>query len=512
MPQFSSSEPSIDRAAAPGDKLSRAETAALTSEIDAAEKLLNDSKSAQGFAGKIFDGMKENLGGSSSGDSWPGRLWAAVLDEDLSSSKLKANLERARTVVASGDIAAIKQLRQKESDGKSSFSAVSAVKHYDGSQQAGVNFIADTAVLTAALASRGSGKAFGQYVNIAARGAVIKTAIKAIDGNYSDVGDDLATGAVLAATIPLANRLGQSTAPFSPTLSHAVEGAVIGHGQQTVGAYEHARGKGAQTASALTEAFTASSKNPYGALFGAATGGLAGYWSVARAGKLSASERALPVVSEDLASATKLVGSEKNTSTFTQLEADDLFTKPLSELKDVIDRNMLDLTRRVEQAGDVPRLAFHGAPQSRASIVHNFYENGVAHDLPFYIASPLKKANTASEKLADIVSSFKHASGYAGTPAHGKVFVFDASAADMSGMYIKNRPAALPEPFMTSANAGEKVGGLSADLKLIKVFEAEELRFAQPPVTLADYMERIGYLEPLELQRLANEVLKAAGI
>ena len=69
-------------------------------------------------------------------------------------------------------------------------------------------------------------------------------------------------------------------------------------------------------------------------------------------------------------------------------------------------------------------------------------------------------------------------SGYAGTPATGKLFAFDASGADMSGMYIKGRPAELPSLFARSEHAGEKVMGLDHDLKLLKVFEADELRLS----------------------------------
>jgi hypothetical protein len=50
--------------------------------------------------------------------------------------------------------------------------------------------------------------------------------------------------------------------------------------------------------------------------------------------------------------------------------------------------------------------------------------------MPLYVASPMKRAEDASCRLADLMSSLKHASGYAGTPATGKLFAFDASAAE----------------------------------------------------------------------------------
>jgi hypothetical protein len=517
MPQFSLPELETETYASKGGKLSRAETKALTNQIDAAEKMLNESKASQGLVGKIYDGMKANLGGSARATNWPEKLWAAVLDEDLSSSRIRENLRDARSAIASGEIEAVKHLRVNGPDGKSTFAAVNAAKSYDKSQEQGVNFIADTAVLSAAIAGRGKG--LNQYLNIAARGAVIKTAIKAIDGSYSHPGDDLASGAILALSVPFANKLGHGSSlanVFSGrslrTVSHAIEGAVIGHTQQTVSVYENARGQGFEPGKAVIDALSSSSKNPYGLLIGAATGGLGGYFTFGRKAHSPscATQLETRLTSPEVSGLAST--SEKSVSAFVTMETDDLFYKPLNQLKEVLDHNMLNLTSRLEGAGVTPQLAFHGAPQSRAAIVENFFGKGVSHDLPLYLASPLKTANTATEKLADIVSSFKHASGYAGTPAHGKLFVFDAGAADMSGMYIKGKPAALPAPFQPSVNAAEKVSSLSNDLKLLKVFEAEELRYVQPPQTIPDYFERLSYLEPLELQRLADAVLKAAGI
>ncbi len=198
---------------------------------------------------------------------------------------------------------------------------------------------------------------------------------------------------------------------------------------------------------------------------------------------------------------------------FVQLSKERLFHSPLEELQATAEHNIKGLVARVEQAGEsLPRLAFHGGPPERAKIVEDFYLHGKQYEMPLYVASPMKRAEDASSRLADVMSSFKHASTYAGTPATGKLFAFDASAADMSGMYIKGKPAGLPDLFKRSEYAGEKVMGLDPDLKLLKVFEADELRYMQPPTDLPDYFKRLPYLEQLEVQRQAHALLQAIGL
>ncbi|MFA7340925.1 MAG: hypothetical protein WC028_29345 [Candidatus Obscuribacterales bacterium] len=205
--------------------------------------------------------------------------------------------------------------------------------------------------------------------------------------------------------------------------------------------------------------------------------------------------------------------SKALSSDFVQLSKERLFHSPLQELQATAEHNMKGLLARVEQAGEtMPRLAFHGGPPERAKIVEDFYLHGKDYEMPLYVASPMKRAEDASSRLADVMSSFKHASGYAGTPATGKLFAFDASGADMSGMYIKGRPAELPSLFARSEHAGEKVMGLDPDLKLLKVFEADELRYTQPPTDLPDYLKRLPYLEQLEVQRQAHALLQAIGL
>ncbi len=205
--------------------------------------------------------------------------------------------------------------------------------------------------------------------------------------------------------------------------------------------------------------------------------------------------------------------SKAVTGDFVQLSKERLFHSPLNELQATAEHNMKGLLARVEQAGEsMPRLAFHGGPPERAKIVEDFYLHGKDYEMPLYVASPMKRAEDASSRLADVMSSFKHASGYAGTPATGKLFAFDASGADMSGMYIKGRPAELPSLFARSEHAGEKVMGLDPDLKLLKVFEADELRYTQPPTDLPDYFKRLPYLEQLETQRQAHALLQAIGL
>ncbi|CAN5289356.1 hypothetical protein BH11CYA1_BH11CYA1_12380 [soil metagenome] len=210
---------------------------------------------------------------------------------------------------------------------------------------------------------------------------------------------------------------------------------------------------------------------------------------------------------------TVLVESKVATNDFVQLSKERLFHAPLAELQATAERNIKGLVARVEQAGEsMPRLAFHGGPPERAQIVEDFYLHGKHHDMPLYVASPLKRAEDASGRLSDVISSFQHARSYAGAPASGKVFAFDASDVNMTGMYIKGKPAQLPALFKPSEHGAERVMHLDPDLKLLKVFEAEELLYTQPPQNLPDYLERLAYLEQLEVQRHAHALLQAIGL
>lgn len=353
----------------------------LSKPLATTEKNFKVSLEQQGFVGQLYDGLKNNFGGSSKSDSWLERRWSAVLDAELGSEAVERRLTAAKPLFSS--------------DGKGNLvlSASQAARDFERSQENGKYVIAGGALaLSATLLLRG--------------------------------------GAGLARNV---GRLFEGAAE-AKSLSAGTETAL------------------------LVEA---------------------------------------KVVRPD----------------FVQLSKERLFHSPLEELQATAEHNIKGLVARVEQAGEsLPRLAFHGGPPERAKIVEDFYLHGKQYEMPLYIASPMKRAEDASSRLADVMSSFKHASSYAGTPATGKLFAFDASAADMSGMYIKGRPAGLPDLFKRSEHAGEKVMGLDPDLKLLKVFEANELRYMQPPTDLPDYFKRLPYLEQLEVQRQTHALLQAIGV
>ena len=352
-------------------------TTELATTIVATEKNFKVSLAQEGLAGQIYDGLKNNFGGSRKSDSWLERRWATVLDSGLGSEAVARQFAAAKTLFSS--------------DGKGNLvlSASQAAKDFDRSQEIGKYVVGGAAIaLSATLFLRGRGK-----------------------------------------------------------LLEGAEGAA----------------QGKSLSSGMERAFLGESK-------------------------------AL-------------------NSDFVQLNKERLFHSPLQELQATAEHNMKGLLARVEQAGEsMPRIAFHGAPPERAKIVEDFYLHGKDYKMPLYIASPMKRAEEASSTLADLMSSFKRASGYAGTPATGKLFAFDASKANMSGMYIKGSPAELPPLFARSEHAGEKVMGLDPDLKLVKVFEADELRYTQPPTDLPDYLKRLPYLEQLEVQRQAHVLLQAIGL
>jgi len=346
------------------------------SDLASTEKNFKVSLGQQNLVGKLYDGLKNNFGGSSKSESWLERKWSAVLDSDLGSEAVARQL------------AAAKPLFSSDGKGNLVLSASQAAKDFDRSQENGKYVIGGAAI-------------------------------------------------VLSATVLLRGRVG---------LGRWSEGAVEGK-------------------------------------------------------SLSAG------VEKTLLGESKAV-----TSDFVQLNKERLFHSPLHELQETAEHNMKGLLARVEKAGEsMPRLAFHGGPLERAKIVEDFYVHGKDYEMPLYIASPIKRAEDASSRLADVMSSFKHASSYAGAPATGKLFAFDASKANMSGMYIKGKPADLPSLFARSENAAEKVMGLDPDLKLVRVFEADELRYVQPPTDLPDYLKRLPYLEQLEVQRQTHLLLKALG-
>ncbi|MBP9094361.1 hypothetical protein KBI23_25310 [bacterium] len=126
---------------------------------------------------------------------------------------------------------------------------------------------------------------------------------------------------------------------------------------------------------------------------------------------------------------------------------------------------MKGLLARVEQAGEsMPRLAFHGGPPEIAKIVQDFYLHDKDYEMPLYVASPMKRAEDANSRLADVMSSFN----------------------TLAAMLVLRPPVS----FLPLMLAGLRCHAC----------------------TLPDYLKRLPYLEQLETQRQAHALLQAIGL
>ncbi|MBX9572112.1 MAG: hypothetical protein K2X77_24680 [Candidatus Obscuribacterales bacterium] len=207
------------------------------------------------------------------------------------------------------------------------------------------------------------------------------------------------------------------------------------------------------------------------------------------------------------------VVAESLSNQFINLDEERFFNAPLSELDRIGKANRSNLLARIKEKGEkLPQLAFHGAPPDRAASLEKYFQSGNGKDFGIYIAMPVKAESNAEARLSDLMSTFNHARSYSGAPPQGKLFAFDMTGIAPRGLRIKGEPSSLPEGFFAaSKNGGERTINLS-ELNLARVFETKELLYAQPPVSLPDYGQRIAYLEGLELQRLADILLRHYGV
>jgi hypothetical protein len=141
----------------------------LTQEVSQAEKELSTTKSKQGWLGNSWDWIKNTVGASPKGKSWwnPSRWWGSVVNSDEGSrstgkglESIKNGLQGLQASLKSGNLEEFKekytQLTGKPFDldaiqgnltsGKGLLSEnekIQGVKHYQESQKAGVDIIAD---------------------------------------------------------------------------------------------------------------------------------------------------------------------------------------------------------------------------------------------------------------------------------------------------------------------------------------------------------------------------------
>lgn len=264
----------------------------LSQELNRTEHNFHKSRDTQGVLGSSYDWMKNNLGGSYETGSWIGRRWSNVLNYDMGSEAIQKNIDRTKQLVASGDTDKIARASEI-ADGRINLKATNTAKEYNNDQRLAVNLLADTATFAAVTLTRGKGGR--DILELAVRGAVVKSGLKAVDGSYSKPLDDAATGAFIGVMTPLAGALGRGTgmvaetapairALSTTTQSRAVsavrfgtEGAALGHTQQISSLFEQKRLDGERAGQAFWKANLDSIANPTGAALGFAGGALGGF-------------------------------------------------------------------------------------------------------------------------------------------------------------------------------------------------------------------------------------------
>ncbi|MFA5911313.1 MAG: hypothetical protein WC815_21265 [Vicinamibacterales bacterium] len=255
----------------------------LSKELNRAEHNFHKSRDTQGVLGSSYDWMKNNLGGSYETGSWFARRWSNVLNYDMGSEAIQKNIDRTKQLVAAGQTDKIVKATEI-ADGRISLKTTNTAREYNNDQRLGVNFLADTATFAAVALARGKG-----VIDLAVRGAVVKSGLKAVDGSYSKPLDDAATGAFIGVMTPFAGALGKTTGMIAETAPAALqsravsavrfgtEGAVLGHTQQISSLFEQKRVDGERAGQAFWKANLDSVANPTGAALGFVGGGLGGF-------------------------------------------------------------------------------------------------------------------------------------------------------------------------------------------------------------------------------------------
>ena len=136
-----------------------------------------------------------------------------------------------------------------DKDGNLKLKVQSDATKYGDSQRNGVGLVSDIVALTAATLGRGKGS------SSMLKGAIAKAGLKGIDGNFSNFGEDFASGAVLGLSVLIAGRIAEKYVATMPqAVKSAAEGAVMGFAQGTTTNYETLR---RQNKSVLESALTA---------------------------------------------------------------------------------------------------------------------------------------------------------------------------------------------------------------------------------------------------------------
>lgn len=262
------------RGSAQSDSAESIDYAKLTQSLWYSEKQFKEEKASQGVVGQSFDFLKNNLGGSSESESWGSRVWSNVLSADNGSVAIEKRFEQTKNAVATQDKALVLPTLSVDTDGQTKLKVQSAAADYAESQRTGVGLAAEMVAMTAAGIGRGN------LASSVVKGAFAKAGVKMLDGTYANYSEDLATGALLGLSVPMAGRIAESGAkvytklPYS--LGTAGEGAMLGFAQGSTSNYETFRAQNKSIVESALRAPLETVAHPAPILLGGALGGVVG--------------------------------------------------------------------------------------------------------------------------------------------------------------------------------------------------------------------------------------------
>jgi hypothetical protein len=178
------------------------------------QNALESDVAKQGIIGKTYDWLKGHAGTSASSERPLLRAWSEVLNYDDSSTAIEKNLadtaQKLDRFSENPSAASLVQNLQGEiqarADGTAGLKADSMATRYDRSQSAGVNGIADAAVLALSFTKA---RAASSLLHAGLAGATTKMLLKAVDGAYSTPLDDALSGGLVGVSLH-ASRVGRS--------------------------------------------------------------------------------------------------------------------------------------------------------------------------------------------------------------------------------------------------------------------------------------------------------------
>ncbi len=241
----------------------------LQKSLSGLERNFESAENSQGFIGRSIDWTKNTLGASAHSDFLVGRLWSHVIDSDRGSEAVRKSFNTFRAglnayppaadTAQAANAAGLDGLRQ-------------SVAGYKESQSSAVNLVGDTAAFGAMLLSRRPRSVIEHMFE----GALAKSAVKYVDGPYSNVADDVITGAAMGNILPVGRYLGRlghsalslglpdiaSRAAVRSGLTYAVECGFWGYAADTSSHYMANRALGLGRDQALVHSFGSPLKSP----------------------------------------------------------------------------------------------------------------------------------------------------------------------------------------------------------------------------------------------------------